>query len=103
MQSGDSDTDGIAVGTLSANGGTLKDAAGNDATLTLNSVASTTNVLVDAIAPTVSSVSVPSNATYVASQNLDLILSLHLMSLLLQSDKVYSSFSRIRLKNRTSS
>jgi hypothetical protein len=49
---GDLDADGIVVGTLSANGGTLKDAAGNNATLTLNSVAATTGVLVDAVAPT---------------------------------------------------
>ena len=46
VQSGDSDTDGIAVGTLAANGGTLKDAASNDAVLTLNSIGNTTNVLV---------------------------------------------------------
>src|SRR5690606_24834738 len=42
-----------------------------DATLTLNSVGSTAAVLVDAAAPTVSSVSVPANATYVAGNNLD--------------------------------
>ena len=52
VQAGDLDTDGIVVGTLAANGGTLKDAAGNNATLTLNSVAATTEVLVDAVAPT---------------------------------------------------
>ncbi|MDD3342129.1 MAG: Ig-like domain-containing protein, partial [Sulfurospirillaceae bacterium] len=51
-QSGDIDTDGIVVGTLSANGGTLKDSVGNDANLTLNSVAATTAVLVNT-APTV--------------------------------------------------
>ena len=71
VQNGDNDTDGIAVGTLASNGGTLRDAAGNNANLTLNSVGSTTSVLVDASAPTVSSVSVPSNATYIAGQNLD--------------------------------
>ncbi|QSX41005.1 Ig-like domain-containing protein [Shewanella cyperi] len=52
--SGDEDTDGIAVGALSANGGTLRDSSGNDLDLTLNSVGSTTSVLIDAIAPTVS-------------------------------------------------
>jgi len=73
--SGDEDTDGISVGaSITANGGTLKDAAGNNATLTLNSVGSTTGVLVDAIAPTVASVGVPSNATYVAGQNLDFMV-----------------------------
>ena len=71
VQVSESDSDGIAVGTLSANGGTIRDAVSNDATLTLNSVGSTTSVLVDAVAPTVSSVSVPSNATYISGQNLD--------------------------------
>ncbi|MFT7901152.1 T9SS type A sorting domain-containing protein [Tenacibaculum ascidiaceicola] len=71
VQSGDSDTDGIAVGTLAANGGTLKDAASNDAVLTLNSIGATTGVLVDAVAPTVTNVSVPANGTYSAGQNLD--------------------------------
>ena len=63
-QAGDNDTDGIAVGALAANGGTLRDAAGNNATLTLNSVGSTANVLVDAVAPAVTSVNVPANETY---------------------------------------
>ncbi|WP_347450789.1 Ig-like domain-containing protein [Acetoanaerobium noterae] len=72
VQSGNYDADGITVGaSITANGGTLKDATGNNATLTLNSVGATTSVLVDAIAPTVTSVSVPSNATYIAGQNLD--------------------------------
>ena len=71
VQASDLDTDGIAVGTLAANGGTLRDAATNNANLTLNSVGATTSVLVDAVAPTVTSVSVPANATYVAGQNLD--------------------------------
>jgi hypothetical protein len=48
--SGEEDADGITVGALSANGGTLKDAAGNDATLTLNSVGATSGVLVDGVA-----------------------------------------------------
>ncbi|WP_221405250.1 hypothetical protein, partial [Roseivirga seohaensis] len=71
VQAGDLDTDGIAVGTLAANGGTLRDAATNNANLTLNSVGATTSVLVDAVLPTVTSVSVPANATYIAGQNLD--------------------------------
>ncbi|HTH67837.1 MAG TPA: Ig-like domain-containing protein, partial [Rhodanobacter sp.] len=52
VASGNLDTNGIAVGALGGNGGTLKDAAGNDATLTLNSVGSTAAVLVDAVVPT---------------------------------------------------
>jgi hypothetical protein len=51
-QAGDTDSDGISVGALSANGGTLRDATGNDATLTLNGVGATTAVLVNT-APTV--------------------------------------------------
>src|SRR5690606_40605510 len=62
---------GVAVGVLSANGGTLRDSVSNDANLTLNSVGSTTSVLVDATAPAVTSVTVPANATYTAGQNLD--------------------------------
>ncbi|MFC4875056.1 DUF4347 domain-containing protein [Negadavirga shengliensis] len=72
VQTGDLDSDGIAVGgSVDANGGTLKDASGNDATLTLNSVGSTALVFVDAVAPSISSVSVPANGTYVANDNLD--------------------------------
>ncbi|MFC5475427.1 Ig-like domain-containing protein [Paraherbaspirillum soli] len=69
--SGEMDATGVAVGgSLIANGGTVRDAAGNDALLTLNSVASTAGVLVDSIAPTVSSVGVPANGTYGAGQDL---------------------------------
>ncbi|MDV7202428.1 Ig-like domain-containing protein [Roseovarius sp. 10] len=57
VQSGDEDADGIAVGSLSGNGGTLKDSAGNDLNLTLNSVGSTSSVLVNATVPAISSVS----------------------------------------------
>jgi len=71
VQSGELDADGIAVTTLSANGGSLRDAATNDANLTLNSVGSTTGVLVDAVAPTVTSVGVPANGYYQTGQNLD--------------------------------
>ncbi len=53
VQSGDQDTDGIAVGTLSANSGTLKDAAGNDADLTLTNIGSTAGVIVDGTPPLV--------------------------------------------------
>ena len=51
VQANDLDTNGIAVGTLALNGGTLADATGNNAVLTLNSVSSTTAVLVDAVNP----------------------------------------------------
>ena len=49
VQAGESDSDGITIGTFSANGGTLSDGASNDADLTLNGVGATTNILVDAV------------------------------------------------------
>jgi uncharacterized repeat protein (TIGR02059 family) len=51
VATGDSDSDGVTVGVLQLNGGTLRNSVGNDATLTLNSVAATTGVLVSAPAP----------------------------------------------------
>ncbi len=56
VQANELDTDGIAVGALGLNGGTIQDAAGNNATLTLNSVGSTTAVKVDAVNPSAPSV-----------------------------------------------
>ena len=66
------DADGIGVGALSANGGTIRDAAANDAALTLNSVGDTTGVLVESTKPVVRSVDAPADATYGSGQNLDL-------------------------------
>ncbi|MBO3700895.1 S-layer family protein, partial [Roseivirga sp. E12] len=71
VQSGDEDTDGIAVGTLAANGGTLQDGVLQDANLTLNNVGTTTNINVDAVVPTVTSLAVPADGTYTTGQNLD--------------------------------
>lgn len=51
VQSGDRDTDGITVGAITLNGGSLKDWAGNDAVTVLNSVGSTAGVKVEAVAP----------------------------------------------------
>ncbi|WP_179232744.1 S-layer homology domain-containing protein [Paenibacillus rigui] len=70
--SGHEDNDGVAVGALSLNGAALRDAAGNDADMTLNNVGGTGSVLVDAIVPTVTNVTVPADGTYVAGANLDL-------------------------------
>jgi hypothetical protein len=53
VQSGNLDNDGVTVGALSLNSGTIRDAAGNDAALTLSGVGSTSGVLVDAVAPAV--------------------------------------------------
>lgn len=54
VQTDDEDTDGITVSSLTLDGGTIKDAAGNDATLTLNAVGDTSAVLVDGVAPVIS-------------------------------------------------
>lgn len=71
VSSGQLDTDGVALGgAITLNGGTIKNASNEDSILTLNGVAALTNVKVDAVAPTVTSVSVPANATYGSGQNL---------------------------------
>ncbi|MFC5470865.1 S-layer homology domain-containing protein [Cohnella suwonensis] len=71
VQAGQKDTNGITVGALTLNGGSIKDHAGNDALLTLNNVGSTANVLVDTTAPTINSVAVPNAATYNTGDSLD--------------------------------
>ncbi|MFN0290763.1 Ig-like domain-containing protein [Pedobacter helvus] len=50
---GEQDANGIALTSLTLNGGLLNDIVGNNPVLTLNSVASTANVLVDGVRPTV--------------------------------------------------
>ncbi|QDZ89175.1 tandem-95 repeat protein [Shewanella decolorationis] len=73
VESGLVDSDGITVGALGLNGGTLKDAANNDMILTLNSVGSTSSVLVDSIVPTVSSVTASTaNGTYKVGDNISI-------------------------------
>ncbi|MBF0621637.1 MAG: DUF4347 domain-containing protein, partial [Magnetococcales bacterium] len=57
VTSTDLDSDGIAVGSaINVNSGTIQDANSNSLTTTLNSVASTTSVLVDGVAPTISDI-----------------------------------------------
>lgn len=71
-QAGDSDADGIAVGSpLALNGGLIRDMVGNAAGVTLNSIGNTTAVLVDGIGPVVTSVAVPANAYYNAGDVLN--------------------------------
>ena len=60
------DTDGITVGALALNGGTLKDAAGNNLVLTLPNMNATTGVLVDGVVPTLTSSAPADNAGTVA-------------------------------------
>ncbi|SDH51565.1 Ig-like domain-containing protein [Chitinophaga filiformis] len=50
---GDQDMDGITVGTLVLNGSSIKDAADNDADLTLNNIGNTTQVRVNTTNPSV--------------------------------------------------
>ncbi len=72
VAAGNADPDGISVaGAFDPNGGSVKDGAGNDAVTTLNSVGSTTNILVDAIAPTSTSSTVPADGVYGIGGNLD--------------------------------
>lgn len=56
VASGQGDANGVSVGAIEANGGTLRDAAGNDAATTLNSVGDTSAVLVDAVPPRVTNI-----------------------------------------------
>jgi hypothetical protein len=55
IQAGDNDTNGISIGTdvLALNSGTIRDAAGNNATLTHSAVSANTSYKVDTQAPSV--------------------------------------------------
>ena len=62
---GDTDTDGISVGTITLNTTTVEDGASNSANMTLNGVGSTANVYIDTTLPTISSSSLEASNTYV--------------------------------------
>ncbi|WP_291596414.1 Ig-like domain-containing protein [Comamonas sp.] len=65
--SGQLDSNGVTLGsTLQLNGGSIRDTAGNDTVVTLNAVASTANVNVDGVVPTVTSVTTPLAGNYKA-------------------------------------
>jgi hypothetical protein len=55
---------------IDLNGGTITDVPGNDAVLTFTPP-DTSGVLVDGVAPTITSVSGPAAGTYIVGQNLD--------------------------------
>ncbi|MGH8380055.1 DUF4347 domain-containing protein [Pseudomonas sp.] len=75
VASGQMDSNGISIaGSIDPNGGALRDAVGNDAVTTLNNVASTASVRVDAIAPTVVTVDVPANGLYNAGDVMNFTL-----------------------------
>ncbi|AMJ41296.1 Listeria/Bacterioides repeat-containing protein [[Clostridium] propionicum DSM 1682] len=63
----DSDSDGISVGSLNLNGGTIKDTAGKNATLTLNSVGITSGVIVNATGAAITTVA---TADFVSSDQI---------------------------------
>jgi FG-GAP-like repeat/IPT/TIG domain len=66
VPAGDLDTDGVTLGgSISLNGGTIRNTGGDNALLTLNGVASTAGVLVDGVAPTltITSTAGPSGST----------------------------------------
>jgi predicted secreted protein len=72
VASGDLDMDGVTVGSaIELNGGTISSDFGEDAELNLYYVGATTGVRVEGTIPTISGVSPPGNATYIAGQNLD--------------------------------
>ncbi|NIE74160.1 DUF4347 domain-containing protein [Pantoea sp. Ap-967] len=65
ITSGQLDTTGISVGSgLQLNGATLRDAVGNAAQTTLNGLPATDGILVDAVVPTVATVTLPSPGAY---------------------------------------
>ena len=70
VQAGDTDADGITVDSLTLNTTAIRDAAANDANLSLSGhVPATTGILVDTTAPTVSgNIGLPSDGSYKAGQ-----------------------------------
>ena len=62
IRAGDNDTDGISIGAnaLALNNGTIRDAAGNNATITHDTVSDDSNYKVDTTPPTVSDVEIAS-------------------------------------------
>ncbi|EFH11687.1 Ig-like domain-containing protein, partial [Teichococcus cervicalis] len=75
VQPGQNDLDGIGLpGSLELNGGTLRDLAGNDASLAIPPQPALAGVVVDTIAPSIASGTVPPPVTYLAGQVLEFTL-----------------------------
>ena len=69
------DAGALATGTgIALNGGTIKDGAGNNATLTFTAP-TTSGITIDATAPSINSFNPPISGTYIFGQNLDFIVS----------------------------
>ncbi|WP_305123537.1 Ig-like domain-containing protein, partial [Roseomonas sp. GC11] len=76
VQSGEDDADGVGLpGSITLNGGTLRDAAGNDASLSFTAQAALAGVVVDTTTPTITAGTVPTSGTYVAGQDLEFTVS----------------------------
>lgn len=76
IASGQQDSDGITLGSaIELNGGTLRDALGNNADPALNSIADSSGVQVDAIVPVIDRVSLPANGNYKAGDVLTFAVS----------------------------
>ena len=69
VQAGETDADGIELGALALAGSTMKDAAGNDASLTLAGAGSTADVRVDTTAPVISSATRSANNQIIVELN----------------------------------
>ncbi|WP_299988360.1 Ig-like domain-containing protein [uncultured Pontibacter sp.] len=89
VQPGDQDMNGITLGTIVLNGGTLADAFGNAAILSLNSVPSTAGVLIDAVAPTITSINLPDDGTYNLERERYLFFSLEFSENMLHLENSY--------------
>jgi hypothetical protein len=75
IRTDDIDSDGITISGLTlSSGGTLRDAAGNTASLTLHQVDPSGGVRVDAQRPPVASVDVPADGVYGLGQTLDFVV-----------------------------
>ncbi|ESW60247.1 MAG: hypothetical protein Q27BPR15_13050 [Rhodobacter sp. CACIA14H1] len=83
VQAGDTaaDLDYVAINSLALNGGTIRDAASNNAVLVLpspgaaNSLGANANIIVDGVVPTVSSVTSPtSNGTYKTGDTISVVV-----------------------------
>ncbi|MHA6493530.1 DUF4347 domain-containing protein [Pseudomonas borbori] len=85
VQAGDvsADLDYSSTGALALNGATIQSVSNDAAILTLptvggaSSIGGQSDIVIDGVAPTITSVSVPANGTYVGGQNLDFTVNLN--------------------------
>jgi hypothetical protein len=77
IQAGETDTDGISIGAnvLALNSGTIRDAAGNNATLTHSAESANTSYKVDTTAPTFVSINPSEGGSIIPSDNISIVFS----------------------------